>query len=462
MSHYAENPLECYEEWDVTTPLLLSRSHLYPLRPIGIGTPYVESLSSYITRLAEAHHVLTGTLLGKELVPLLRQSSPYVGSFYKGLGALNGVGSLAAQWIQLLEVQTLQTGLRSLTLSPWAEVLPAKNLLRPIRAWCPACYHDWSKCGQVIYEPLLWTLEVVSACPRHRRHLQMQCPALNCRRALPWLSPQARPGFCSYCQCWLGLPHNARPKRSEQLSEQELAWQTWVGKAAGALLAVRESLGLPARDRLTRAIVACVEQVAQGKKYTFAEILGVDPVKIHSWYAGRSIPVFAELLRLCYRLGIFPLALLTAGEVVIDIDGITPASEPWWLSKKLRPPPRRCDVQILRQELEAILGEQEGPPPSLQEAARRLRYNVQAMRRQCPELCDQIVARYAEYLQARKQQRMEKIAQEIRQVVLQLHKDGIYPSHDQVEAAMKRAGCLRDAEARAVWHEVLEELGLRQ
>jgi len=57
---------------------------------------------------------------------------------------------------------------------------------------------------------------------------------------------------------------------------------------------------------------------------------------------------------------------------------------------------------------------------------------------------------------------MEEIAQEIRQVVLQLHRDGIYPSHDQVEAAMKRAGCLRDAEAQAVWHEVLEELGLRQ
>lgn len=35
---------------------------LYNLEPIGIGTPYVEGLTSYIVRLADAHCVTTGTL----------------------------------------------------------------------------------------------------------------------------------------------------------------------------------------------------------------------------------------------------------------------------------------------------------------------------------------------------------------------------------------------------------------
>ena len=83
--------------------------------------------------------------------------------------------------------------------------------------------------------------------------------------------------------------------------------------------------------------------------------------------------------------------------IVINVDRIIPASEPWWLTKELRPPRKRFDAPIVRRELEAILEEQEGPPPSLQEVARRLRYSVVAMRRSFPELCRQIVAQYAKY-----------------------------------------------------------------
>src|SRR5688572_20379032 len=45
------------EEWDMSTQLISPRSKLYRLEPIGVGTPYVESLSSYFRRLADAHCV---------------------------------------------------------------------------------------------------------------------------------------------------------------------------------------------------------------------------------------------------------------------------------------------------------------------------------------------------------------------------------------------------------------------
>jgi hypothetical protein len=51
-----------YEMWDITSPDLPPCSRLYPLEPIGVGTPLVESLTGYIARLAEAHCVSTGVL----------------------------------------------------------------------------------------------------------------------------------------------------------------------------------------------------------------------------------------------------------------------------------------------------------------------------------------------------------------------------------------------------------------
>lgn len=55
--------MESYEEWDMNIPAIPPRSRLYRLEPVGIGTPYVESLTSYIARLA-AEHCVTPKNLG--------------------------------------------------------------------------------------------------------------------------------------------------------------------------------------------------------------------------------------------------------------------------------------------------------------------------------------------------------------------------------------------------------------
>ena len=49
------------------------RSRLYWLEPKGIGTPYIESIISYITRLAEKHSVPVYALVNYELVPELQK-----------------------------------------------------------------------------------------------------------------------------------------------------------------------------------------------------------------------------------------------------------------------------------------------------------------------------------------------------------------------------------------------------
>ncbi len=59
MNAILDRLLESEEDTHIIERFLSTRSVLYNLEPVGIGTPYVESLSSYIARFAEKHNVVT-------------------------------------------------------------------------------------------------------------------------------------------------------------------------------------------------------------------------------------------------------------------------------------------------------------------------------------------------------------------------------------------------------------------
>src|SRR6266566_5087576 len=101
--------MERYEEWDVSIPPIPPRSRLYHLEPIGIGTPYVESLTSYVARLAAAHSVHPRDLLIHELAPHLSQlihletqevKRGTMSPFFGNSAALNGTTASAGKLIQ--------------------------------------------------------------------------------------------------------------------------------------------------------------------------------------------------------------------------------------------------------------------------------------------------------------------------------------------------------------------------
>lgn len=76
---------------DLTLPAMPLRSRLYPLKPIGVGTPLVESLTSYLTRLAYAHCVPVTKLAEVEIAPLLNKSGTLTkAKFNTGAKNLNG------------------------------------------------------------------------------------------------------------------------------------------------------------------------------------------------------------------------------------------------------------------------------------------------------------------------------------------------------------------------------------
>src|SRR5258708_2036374 len=104
------NILTDYGLKDLEESLIPSRSRLYHLEPIGIGTPFVESLTSYIVRLAHAHCVEPRILVIHEILPYLKKLG-WPGSKKPRLLAINGIGSLASHWVRAVEELTLRRNL---------------------------------------------------------------------------------------------------------------------------------------------------------------------------------------------------------------------------------------------------------------------------------------------------------------------------------------------------------------
>ena len=50
------------------------RSTLYSLAPLGVGTPGIESLTSYVNRLAQVYHVGPRVLVAQHILPHLSEA----------------------------------------------------------------------------------------------------------------------------------------------------------------------------------------------------------------------------------------------------------------------------------------------------------------------------------------------------------------------------------------------------
>ena len=177
---------------------------------------------------------------------------------------------------QELEKLTLRKDLHYLTLLTWAEVLYIRGLIWPTRAWCPLCYEEWRISGQIVYDPLIWSLLPVTACISHHIHLSQFCPHEDCHRKLPGLAWRSRPGYCSYCHRWLGNSPGMMQSPSSSLEDDILEWQQWVTQSLGSVIALTPSVVTqPTRNHVIANLRSCIQHVSGGNARTFGQLLGV-------------------------------------------------------------------------------------------------------------------------------------------------------------------------------------------
>ena len=377
-----------YDLLDLRLPGLSPRTGLYPLLPAGVGTGNIESLTSYITRLAQAHDVSTNTLLAKylrlrflqaKLAGTLETSEEWKRHFLEDAHTLNGMTERVSDWIFALEESTGVDNLRYLTMAVWKGLFSSQGLLRSRRAWCAACYHEWQASGQVIYEPLLWALADVSLCLIHQRTLTQSCP--HCGGRPHVLRPRSRPGCCPLCNHWLGSEIHQEPGSSSDAVSDGARFLT---EGIARLLAIAPLLQQPpSKDIMWANLQGCVRDLAGGNASTFARATGLSTCVLIFWFTERKLPAFTTLNRLCYRLGTPLFRLLTerlgagdpdwenARKVVRQYVRHAHANK---VDRPVSPPPDSAPANLSDRKIKGALQRalRERPVPTMKEVAWRL------------------------------------------------------------------------------------------
>ncbi len=185
--------------WDVDTPLPLSTSVLFPLAPLGLGTPLVESLTSYLKRLAHAHHLKVADLM---TFCSTQTDARVLPSTLQKLSRIDGMTDSGQAWSVLLQQLTGRAEVICLTMNYWQSQLNPYRILRQHHAWCPQCFAETARHEMPLYEPLAWRLQCVKVCLVHACPLVETCP--SCGSPFTTLSNWAVVGYCPKCQGWLG------------------------------------------------------------------------------------------------------------------------------------------------------------------------------------------------------------------------------------------------------------------
>ena len=394
--------MERYEEWDVSIPPIPPRSRLYHLEPIGIGTPYVESLTGYVLRLAEIYHVTTKHLIMGEIVTLQSQQEPII-EYHRRVNrlwgenilALNGLSFNVALWVDILQSLTICDNLRFLTMLTFSEVIAVNRLIRGSKAWCPRCYEEWRLSHQVIYEPLLWALKGVDVCLRHQQLLVSQCS--NCLKTILFLTQLARPGYCPYCTRWLGGIQEQRSLNNGPHNVKEMDWLYWAAEASGDLLAGAPALAVPPpREQIKKRIEGFVAHLASGNRSKLARLWGISSTALWAYLFKEQVPYFDSLQRICFASSITPLEFLTTAVLPPSRDsGFSVSSIPI-ISKGKGKYMTQEDVQCMKQVLEEILAldDQLVSFPSLRDVVRQMGFDEKTVRNHFPDLSKAISSRY--------------------------------------------------------------------
>jgi hypothetical protein len=441
-----------------------SRSRFYGLLPCKVGTIWTESLTSYLNRLGWVHRVSPLGLVAQELVPHL--SSEHLPARltafcrYAAMG-LNGNGNLAHEWSTLLEQLTGQSDLSLLTLQRWIGNLLSRGHLQKTPAWCSACYTEWREKCLPIYQPLLWQYQAITLCPEHQQRLEKRCP--QCSRLQSAISANRfEPGACTQCGAWLG---SERDTKAEQGSDDEIAWQQWVIRALEELHAASGFTEQLQWEPFFTGLATCLQE--QGAYSRLEHLTGIRRSVFYRWlgrprephsstFSHHYIPSLEAILEFCHACDVTPFQIMThqLGPLREIIHGGTMSRS----VRPRRPAPTPINRQKCLELIQTILDEKE-EPLSIRQIAKRLGCGERALVHHFPQECASITKRDREYRKQRQEQRLDLVCDLVRQTVITLHTQGIYPSHRKVRAILP-TGLMRMPEANAIWHEVLHELGL--
>lgn len=395
-------------------------SPLFSLAVCGVGAVAVESLTSYIRRLAFAHVVSPSTLLRALVLRPLREERGQRDLLLEPTratesvnGASQAARALASALVRLTGVAEIQ----GTTLVGLDDAIEFRGAFRKVRAWCPVCLQDSAR---EVYDRLLWSFSAAKFCVEHRVALVDRCGL--CGRGHRPLDYQATPSACPHCGALLGAA--ARPPRGG-IDSATLALGELIGRHQG---------GTSLRRDEVRDLVRILTQRCGGLAELSA-VAGISKAELSSIRSGRVRAGLATFLRLAAVLQ-HPKRERPAECQKAELPGRTPEE-------------RQERMRRAEAGMRAALSEPDAVPLSLRGLGRLYGIDVARLRKRMPDLAAELVRRRKDIERRRRNQREAAEARQVQSAVAVLVESGRSPTKRAVARLLAREGMLRAPHVRS-------------
>lgn len=425
--------------------LICPRSILYNLQPFNLNSGSVESLSSYLIRLAYAHNIAVGSLVNKIIIPRLKKdylsrSTKYGGnSFFEGAKTMDSFNENALDMVKVLGELTSRNDLNQLTLINFKKKFSNRGLLKDELSWCSECLNEWKWRGENnLYYPLIWHFKLVQICFKHKCLLSNCCE--NCSNLNPILRRNMHLGYCSYCA--YPLFENSKVVNCN-FKKEELDWYEFCFLNIEFIL--KSHLEYFNTSEFINSIFS---QNLSENLSLFARITTIPKSTLRGWLRGESVPSLEGLLKICYALNI-SLSNPSSNSIQIPTNVFT-ENMTFKKESNIRKP---IDVKQIELELNRILNLE--VPISMASAAHLIGRNKRVLYGNSPDLCKDISRRYLNYKQTVANNRIENIQSEVGITFFELMSENTFPSRAAIEKRINKPGLLREPRVKVFWQKLI-------
>lgn len=406
------------------------RAALCNLPILGMGTPDVESMPSYLLRLAQHHEVTVGRIMTGQFVTQnesctkakkVIHGARFKAKAYKGLLSSKLGKKVCEALSVIVGVELVQTTLHKLQCA-----CSTTRLIENCARWCPLCIQS----DRIPYLRSYWGFAQVNTCAIHGVSLHIACA--SCNHAIPIFNPRAKKLECSRCGSPLTV---GGPKSHNQLGAEHA---TIVRRFVGEF-----NYGSPLS---AEALCTAFSRLAANRpSIPASQALGVAKSSWSGWKNKRHSLSAAVFIDVCLRQNV-DIVDLVHGRKVYPSPAESSACLGTWLRGKQRKSPQVHSADQLQRRVTTFLSR--SPALSVLEIATILKVATRELYRLAPRQCHEITRKKRLENRAKRQEIVEARKRQISTIFSRLHQSGITPSVRNVGKRLDKPGLLRHKELR--------------
>lgn len=427
------------------------RSKCYPLEPMYNDSIDVESLTSYIQRISEAHSIHVSSLVKHLIFPTVYAEEAHgygnneLYKVYYNSYSINGFNQQALFFLYALKELTGRKDLEDLT---WMKIgsLLSQGDIKVSRHWCPVCI-DEQKNEMVIYEKLIWSLKSVTICIKHNCYLESICPI--CKKENKQLDLHSIGGHCTKCKSWLG----SNDLINKNISKANNDWQNWVYENIEELLE-GEMDEFVNRDFILKKVSDFL--IIHFNRYNntlinLSESMNYSRCTVGQWKRKAQKISFESFLILSYCTNV-PIETILFKNNEINIPHIRKIEKDLVIKK---------DYIILsfeekRKLLYKFIESEEYPPPKLNQVTNLIGYKSnESLKVHFPDECNFISKRYKEYKSKERNEKTKMIKLAISECVSTAVEEGKALNNSYIQSKVKIGRHYANPEIRNYIEEIL-------